>query len=623
MGQSRISVLAVACAAWLLLCGRSAGEAAPSASGLGFASALGIGATARTDPSAALFENPSLLTGLTRRESWMSGSTGEATPALRFSFAAPLLSGPAWGLGYGARDGASIFSLGGARSSAGRMSWGSRLDLLTRNEGSQVNTDFDLDLGWHWRPWAPVDAGVVVSHTLGSVESREVRTALAWTQPLGTSWSFSASTGLRAIDGEQPRMSVAAVLRRRQAELAGGIHDGWMRLGAAYDGGPWRLGYAYSRDDGGTHEVALQLRLGASLQERREAAIRKEELEIASQVVRQSTRLEAARLVEWRKAAEAAASRGAFERAAGYYAAVLVLQPQDPSAHDGLRRMRHDTWVQMADSLLLQENDAAAVLALEQALQVLPEDSLTASRLQELRHAAMDANRVRDKVARLFDTGLLAFAQQRHLDAVHAFDEVLRLDPEHPTAATYRQQAQHALALSERNALRSARQSLQAGDFEEAQSHVRRVLAADPHQTEARALLLQIDAQTRTAQERTAQATEKTMATAPAEDAAPVVPAFVAARYEEGIQLMRASDLLGAMQAWEEVARAAPGYQEVNKNLMRVYRVTGLESYMEGRLREAVEIWQKARRLDPEDEQLRRYLDQANAKLARTEGPGR
>ena len=103
------------------------------------------------------------------------------------------------------------------------------------------------------------------------------------------------------------------------------------------------------------------------------------------------------------------------------------------------------------------------------------------------------------------------------------------------------------------------------------------------------------------------------------EDASPAVPAFVSQRYEEGMQRYRGGDLVGAMRAWEDVSRAAPHYNEVNQNLVRVYRVTGLESYTEGHLREAVDIWEKALRLEPDNLQLARYLNQAKEKLKRTQ----
>jgi len=87
------------------------------------------------------------------------------------------------------------------------------------------------------------------------------------------------------------------------------------------------------------------------------------------------------------------------------------------------------------------------------------------------------------------------------------------------------------------------------------------------------------------------------------------------------MQKYRAGDLPAAMQAWEQVARRAPHFGEVDQYLLRVYRVVGLESYTEGRLQDAIEIWEKALRLEPENPQVRRYLEQANAKLQRAHGP--
>jgi tetratricopeptide (TPR) repeat protein len=84
--------------------------------------------------------------------------------------------------------------------------------------------------------------------------------------------------------------------------------------------------------------------------------------------------------------------------------------------------------------------------------------------------------------------------------------------------------------------------------------------------------------------------------------------------------MYRAGDLTAAMQAWEEVARRAPHFAEVDQYLLRVYRVVGLESYTEGRLQNAIETWSKALQLEPENTQVRRYMDQANAKLQRSQG---
>lgn len=106
------------------------------------------------------------------------------------------------------------------------------------------------------------------------------------------------------------------------------------------------------------------------------------------------------------------------------------------------------------------------------------------------------------------------------------------------------------------------------------------------------------------------------------EDRAPAPPpAALAAGYEHGLQMYRAGDMFAAMNAWEEIARQAPHFQDVDQYLLRVYRVAGLESYTEGRLQDAIDIWEKALRLEPSNDQVRRYLNQANAKMKRSQEP--
>ncbi len=87
------------------------------------------------------------------------------------------------------------------------------------------------------------------------------------------------------------------------------------------------------------------------------------------------------------------------------------------------------------------------------------------------------------------------------------------------------------------------------------------------------------------------------------------------------MQLYRAGDLVAAMRAWEDLARLAPHYADVDQYLLRVYRVCGLERYTEGRLQDAIDIWEKALRLEPNNAQVRRYLNQANAKMKRAHEP--
>ncbi len=603
----------------------------PPLRGLGFASALGAGAAVAVDPAAALFENPARLAHLGRSSMWAGTSGGSHQSLARFAVSTPLLRGTALGLAYSGGDALAnaarrdVVHLGAAHALASGLSYGAALTLQAQTEADAVRTSFGLDFGLDWQMLQDIEVGVAVANAVrprfnaNDVDARELRGAATWTHAFAATWSAGLNAGLRASPSHRRELAASALFRHDRLELALGLHDGAMRAGGAVHTRAWRLAYAYG--DGGAHEIGVQVDFGPTPNARRLHSDRANELAIAGRVALETARLDAARLADWTASADTCLGRGRFEQAATLFAALVALQPDSPRAREGLRRARHGSWVEIADSLRARHDAVGETLALEQALRFAPEDSTRQQRLQALRTAAA-ASQSQDVAARRFDAGVQAFAQQRYADAARAFEEVLRLEPQHPQAESSLQQAKSAHVLAQRSALRTARQRLNAGDLVAARTQVRRVLETEPRHGEALKILAQIE---KTERKLRADAAPKN-APSPTrtEDAAPVA-LEVAARYDEGMQLYRASDLVGAMQAWEEVERAAPQYQEVARNLVRVYRVTGLESYTEGRLHEAVESWQKALRLEPDNVQVRRYLNQAHAKLARTpsaEPPG-
>jgi tetratricopeptide (TPR) repeat protein len=199
-------------------------------------------------------------------------------------------------------------------------------------------------------------------------------------------------------------------------------------------------------------------------------------------------------------------------------------------------------------------------------------------------------------------------------------------------ARSYLSQAEQSHRSHIDKSLTTATQRMHSKDFDAARKLVRRVLSEEADHPRALRLLASIDdaekdardqqrleEQRRLANERARQEQEKSII----EDAAPAPPSQeVIDRYEEGIRLYRTGDMMAAMRAWEEVAQKAPHHQDVDGYLLRVYRVAGLERYTEGRLQEANDIWQKALQLDPENRQLRRYLNQVQTKLKRAQRAG-
>ncbi len=66
-------------------------------------------------------------------------------------------------------------------------------------------------------------------------------------------------------------------------------------------------------------------------------------------------------------------------------------------------------------------------------------------------------------------------------------------------------------------------------------------------------------------------------------------------------------ELTQAIANWEEVEHLAPGYQSVREYLLRAYRFVGIDLYGQNRLSEALQIWDKALKIAPENSEIAAY----------------
>lgn len=616
---------------------------------LGFASSFGAAAPALIGDGSAQLVNPAALAQIRRRAVWSTAGTFNQGERVSVGALQPTANGVVLGVGYTrARVDAPAVGfgtrrqrvhLGTAWSATHTWSLGANVQLLSHEDESNLDTSFGLDLGarWAWGQRRQRPAVVAAVGLRNAVEPRvalsgpathEPQTwtaALAWNAWRGRSWSTTLAGGVEAPrNGRRALSYVARAEAPYGLSLALGVHDARLRAGAAVSNGAWTLGYTRSEGrDGAAHGLNVQLRFGPEPTAQRRADPRTHELDSASQFVSLLEQRDRKQLLQWRRAAASALERSEFERAASLYRVLLEVAPGDVQATDGLLRAQHGARLREAEVLLQQRDRAGAVRALEGAIALAPDDSVSIRRLRELQLAARDANRTRTEVSRHFNAGIDAYARQDYRAAIAAFDAVLALDPQHLEAASYREQAVNSHDVRVRSALNQSRTRLEAGDFEGARLHVRRAVEMDPDDSQAQQLSANIEraaAASRREAQRQQQAQLASQAAVNGEDAAPRLPiADIRTRYDSGMQQYRSGDLMTAMQTWEEVASLAPHFEEVDKYLLRVYRVTGLESYTEGRLRDAVDIWEKALELEPENPQLRRYLNRAHAKLERAQ----
>lgn len=77
--------------------------------------------------------------------------------------------------------------------------------------------------------------------------------------------------------------------------------------------------------------------------------------------------------------------------------------------------------------------------------------------------------------------------------------------------------------------------------------------------------------------------------------------------YEKAQSAFGRGDLSQAIVNWEEVERRAPGYQSVREYLLKAYRFVGIDLYGQDRLHEALQIWEKALKIAPDNSEITAY----------------
>lgn len=89
----------------------------------------------------------------------------------------------------------------------------------------------------------------------------------------------------------------------------------------------------------------------------------------------------------------------------------------------------------------------------------------------------------------------------------------------------------------------------------------------------------------------------------------------VASEYEQARRLFESGDLQSAIARWENVDRLAPDYQNVRQYLVKAYKFVGVELYGQNKLAEAIEIWSKAARLDPNNTEIKDYIKRSESEI--------
>jgi tetratricopeptide (TPR) repeat protein len=89
----------------------------------------------------------------------------------------------------------------------------------------------------------------------------------------------------------------------------------------------------------------------------------------------------------------------------------------------------------------------------------------------------------------------------------------------------------------------------------------------------------------------------------------------VANTYKDAQEAFERGELQEAIEEWEAVEQLAPNYLSVRKYLVAAYKFVGVELYGQKRREEALAVWRKAVQLDPDNGEIKEYIDRTQNEI--------
>lgn len=462
-----------------------------------------------------------------------------------------------------------------------------------------------------------------------------LRLGVAQGVAMGGSRRLLAAFDLERSPDMDARLHAGAELQLHPAfSVRAGLDNGTLTAGTSLR---WHdLALTYSRGDhdlGAVQSLGISFNFGASVDERRQAAIENDERRLQERLADAFEQRQQERTATLMAAAEKSVAERNYEDALQSLGVLNTLSPGHPRALalEGL------CWRNRAAGLEADGAWTEASLMYARALEVAADDSLAA---RGLHRARLEGDRLAVRTARLreqFAAGLDAFTKGELSTARTRFSAILADEPGDVEAARMLERTREAVTRRSADLLAQADQLARGGQFDQAGARLAQLRALDagaPGLVRAEAELNRA----RAAAEDVARAN-----TSPARrettDAAKTPPGAVAAGtaeasgkpvlspqrrreiedlYQRGQSAVREGRTDDALRYWELVYAADPGHAQVRDYLKRDYLMRGMDSYAAGQLNEAVNFWQKALRLDPNDKKAAGYLARAQQQLARS-----
>ncbi len=374
--------------------------------------------------------------------------------------------------------------------------------------------------------------------------------------------------------------------------------------------------YAYRDEDLGTnHRISLSISFGASTDEARDSERRKLEEHINTQINKKMESIERDQIVNALQKADSLYEAGEYEKAIDSYEMAGYWDPGNLHARARLTEVRYHLAFREGGALMQKEDYLQAIYYFRQALSNVPEDSASNSniavceqRLRESRNRALLIDQLLRKAIDLY-------AGQRYADALLGFDEILKIDPSNHMAQEYRQKTSVNMENIKQRLVIRARSLSDKKQYDGAIKALEDALeySKDDPMISAEIDILKGKREAVLEAERAAPVEEQIRRTGLDKKALSLPKASVSidvleTKYNKGMRYFEDGNFEEATRFFMEIWTIDPGFHNVSTLLTKAYLLMGMQFYSQEQYEKAIDIWERALKVDPQNVKVKRFL---------------
>lgn len=384
------------------------------------------------------------------------------------------------------------------------------------------------------------------------------------------------------------------------------------------------LDYAYrSEDFGDSHRISLSVRLGSSLSEQQARARLAREEEINQTISNRMDEMEGSQITRSMEQGKKMLRDGDYESALGRFEVALLWDPDNKEADSLATFSRYKRAITLAQGSMGESDYAGALIHLKTALRHIPEDGEAQQLINTCNRRIAASRNSAVAIDNLMRKAIDLYAERRFTEASSGFEEVLKIDSGNQLAKEYRKKCRINIRTLMQRLTVDARGLAGNGDYEGAIRLLEQALAYDKDDV---GIVVEIARYKKLLKRKSPlvvvqKPVTKPKPKPPTQSTRPSVNRpELEKKYAEGMNAFKKGDFDGSIRALSAVWAQDPDFHNVSSLLAKAYLFVGMNYYSDQNYSEAIQVWERALTVDPNNNKARRYLSKVSEEVRKLGG---